>query len=158
MSSNDIQLIAWSGYSKAGRPNKVYIFVIFALLLTIAFFIGFFQKDIIASVFFVLAGVVVLILGYKKPKVENYEVGPSGVKIDDRVYRFSELKSFWVNYEPEAGVKELSLQLKKRWNSYVKIPINDQNPVQIRSVLLNFVPEEEHQDTLIDLASRRLGI
>ncbi len=64
----------------------------------------------------------------------------------------------FLDNDPALDIKELSLQLKKWYRAYVKIPIYEQNPVQLRLILLSFLPEVEHKDTLADTVSRRLGI
>ena len=152
------QTITWKGYQKINRPNKKILIPISIFLLGAAFFVGFVQKDIIGAIFFALAGIAFFLFSFKKQIIADYEVGPMGVKIDDQIYKYTELKSFWINYEPEIGIKELSLQLKKRFNVYVKIPLYDQDPVQIRSALIDLVSEKEHEETMVDLISRKLGV
>ena len=94
----------------------------------------------------------------KKPEVVDFEIGPLGVGVGERLYGFREIRSFWIEYDPALDIKELSLQLKKWYHAYIKIPIYEQNPVQLRLILLSFLPEVEHKDTLADMVSRRLGI
>lgn len=152
------RVISWSGPSSEYRPNIKAILTISFLLFAIAVLVQIFQKNIISTIFFGLLGVVILIGAGKKPRIANFEINSIGVKVDDRLYNFQEIKSFWIKYEPSLGIKELSLQLKKWYSTYVKIPIYDQNPVQLRLTLLAFIPEAEHEDTLADAVSRKLGI
>ncbi len=81
-----------------------------------------------------------------------------GIKTNDFLHRYGELKSFWIEYDPTLGIKELSLQTKKWYLPYVKIPIDEQNPVQLRLILLEFLPEVEHKDTLVEILARKLGL
>ena len=127
-------------------------------LFAVAALMQIFQKNIITTIFFGLLGVVILIRAGKKPEVVDFEISPLGVKAGERFYGFREIKSFWIEYDPALDIKELSLQLKKWYHTYVKIPIYEQNPVQLRLILLAFLPEAEHEDTLADTVSRKLGI
>lgn len=128
------------------------------VLFLIAALIQIFQGNVITTVFFALLGAVLLLNTKKRSETGSFEVGPLGVKVERRLYGFREIKSFWIEYEPTLGIKELSLQLKKWYMPYIKIPIGDQNPVQIRSALLEFLPEVEHQDTFVEILSRKLGL
>ncbi|MEX1064226.1 MAG: hypothetical protein WD898_02765 [Candidatus Paceibacterota bacterium] len=150
--------ISWSGPLFHHAPRALSINIIAISLFAIAALVQIFQENIITTIFFALLGVVVLANGYRKPEIANFDVGPLGVRAGDRMFRFKDIKSFWIEYEPELEIKELSLQFKKWYMFYVKIPLTDQNPVQIRSFLLDFIPEIEHEDTLADTLSRKLGI
>ncbi len=152
------QALSWSGPLYAHRPNTKIIAVVSLVLFAIAALMQIFQKNIITTIFFGLLGVVLLIRASKKPEVVDFEISPLGVKVGERLYGFREIKSFWIEYDPTLDIKELSLQLKKWYRAYIKIPIYDQNPVQLRLILLAFLPEAEHEDTLADMVSRKLGI
>ena len=149
---------SWSGPLYIHRPDMKIIAAVSLALFAIAALMQIFQKNIITTIFFGLLGVVILIKAGKKPEVVDFEINPLGVKVGERLYGFREVKSFWIEYDPALGIKELSLQLKKWYHTYVKIPIYEQNPVQLRLVLLKFLPEVEHKDTLADTVSRRLGL
>ncbi len=155
-SENDT--ISWSGPLFHHAPKAISINIVAISLFVIAALVQIFQDNIITTVFFALLGVVVLAHGYKKPKIVDFKIDSLGVRVGERAFRFREIKSFWIEYEPDLDIKELSLQLKKWYMFYVKVPLADQNPVQIRSFLLDFIPEIEHEDTLADTLSRKLGI
>lgn len=152
------QVLSWSGPLYIHRPNIKIIVAVSSALFVIAALVQIFQKNIISTIFFGLLGVMILIRAGKKPEVVDFEINPLGVKVGERLYGFREIKSFWIEYDPALDIKELSLQLKKWYYTYIKIPIYDQNPVQLRLVLLSFLPEAEHEDTLADTVSRRLGL
>lgn len=152
------RVLTWSGPLYVQRPNMKAVLIVSLTLFAIAALLQIFQKNIITTIFFGLLGVMILIRAGKKPEIANFEINPLGVKVGGRLYGFREIKSFWIEYDPALGIKELSLQLKKWYLSYVKIPIYDQNPVQLRLLLLVFLPEVEHKDTIADSISRRLGI
>ncbi len=152
------QALSWSGPLYIHRPDKKIIAAVSLALFVIAALMQIFQKNVITTIFFGMLGVVILIRAGKKPEVVDFEISPLGVKVGERLYGFREIKSFWIEYDPALDIKELSLQLKKWYRAYIKIPIYDQNPVQLRLILLAFLSEAEHEDTLADIVSRKLGI
>ena len=105
-----------------------------------------------------MLGTVVLLNAKNKHELGEFEINPAGIKTNNNLMRYGEFKSFWVEYDPILGIKELSLQTKKWYMPYIKIPIAEQNPVQLRLALLEFLPEIEHKDTLVEILARKLGI
>lgn len=149
--------IFWSeqAYFQPSIKNAVLIAI---ALFAIATLVEIFQKNLITTTFFALLGVVILLNASKKRQPKEFEIGPLGIKTNDFLHRYGELKSFWIEYEPTLGIKELSLQTKKWYMPYIKIPIDEQNPVQLRLILLEFLPEVEHKDSLVEILARKLGL
>ena len=80
---------------------------------------------------------------------------PKGLKIDENIYAFDHLKSFWIFYDPPE-IKFLSIESKKIFMPRIIIPIADENPNKIREFLLKYLPEIEQRESLIDILARRL--
>lgn len=151
------RIIAWSGQLRL-RPNVSAIITASAIFFAIAALVQIFQKNIITTVFFALIGFIILMNIKRGQEIGRFEINPAGVKINDKTHNYGEIKSFWIEYDPELGIQELSLQLKKWYAPYLKIPIYGQNPVQFRLALLEFLPEVEHKDSLVEIISRKLGL
>jgi c-di-AMP phosphodiesterase-like protein len=139
---------------KVNKFLLVMIGIVF-VLIGVAFII--FQQSTITAIFFFLVVVVMFIIGFKKRTALFWELGPLGITADTISYRYNDLRSFWIEYQP-GYLKELSFQSKKWYHSYIKIPLNQENPLEIREFLLAFLPEERHEDTIIEIISRKLGI
>lgn len=150
-------MVSWLGPLYHNSPDPGFLTISLAVLYGVGVLFIFFQRNIFASIFFFL-GATMLWLNSRRtsPEVE-YVVGPLSLKIGNKEYQFSEIKSYWVDYNP-GGIKELSLHLKKWYMPYIRIPLIDQDPVQISTILLKFVPEVEHQESAVDNLSRLLGI
>ncbi len=152
------KIISWSGPLYYHQPDARVVWFAAFILFAVAALLQVFQKNLITTIFFGLLGTTVLIRSHKIPPNAKFEASPLGVKVNDRTYGYREIKSFWVEYRPEIGIKELSLQLKKWYRTYVKMPIGNQNPVQLRTFLIDFIPEAEHEDTIADVLNRKLGM
>jgi hypothetical protein len=155
---SEIKVLSWSGPLYIYQPDKKAVLLLSSTLFAIAALFQIFQKNLITTILFSLLGTIILIKANKKPEIVNFEINPLGVKVGEKLYQFKEIKSFWIEYEPELNIKELSLQVKKWYHAFVKIPIYDQNPIQLRSFLIKFLPEVEHRDSLADVLSRKLGL
>src|SRR3989344_2425307 len=155
LAGEPIQVTWYAPLHHHSPPMKTVIFSALFVYGGAASFI-FFQGNIIAGIFFALAATFLIINSKRQPPVAEFTVGPLSVRNDFKEYKFSEIKSFWIDYNP-GGIKELSLRIKKWYLPYVIMPLADQDPVQIRAILLKFVPEMEHQTSLLEGISRMIG-
>ena len=153
----ETRFISWSA-TLHRQPDLKFLMLLSLFLFTIAALIQIFQKNIITTIFFALLGAVLLLNARSKNETGSFELNPAGVLVNGRNHRYPEIKSFWIEYDPALGIKEISLQLKRWYAPYVKIPLAEQNPVQLRLFLLEFLPEEEHKDSMAEIVSRKLGL
>mgnify|MGYP001614004482 FL=1 len=137
--------------------NKSAAIVIAACFALIGLAYIFFQGEILTAVFFFLVLLIVLVFAFKEKRPVFWEIDRHGVTIDTSFFPYSDLKSFWIEYRP-GYIKEISLRSKKWYHGYFKIPFNRENPLEIRELLLEFLPEERHEDSLIETINRNLGI
>ncbi|MEK7506955.1 MAG: hypothetical protein AAB585_00205 [Patescibacteria group bacterium] len=153
-----VESIVWFGPLYYHSPDFKAVWVVVTLLWLTAASLQIFQKNITTTIFFVLLGLMIIIHAKKKPAEGEIKISPLGVQVGERSFNQQELKSFWIDYRPDVGVKELSLQMHKWYLPYIRVPLNNQNPVQTRSFLIKFIPEVQHEETLADSIMRRLGL
>ena len=149
--------ISWEAPSFYYNPQKRYLSLVTMALMAGAVALLIFKYDTLTSIFLILASLVLLLYGKQKPTISKITVNQSGILIGDIMYYYKDLKSFWIEYNP-GGPKELSLESAKWYMPYVKVMLNEQNPVEVRSLVINFVPEKEHENSLVDYIGRRLGL
>lgn len=150
--------ITWFGEVFYHNPDLKAVWIVAGFLFGLALLFQFFQKNLITTVFLTLLGLTLILHAKRKPRPGRVEIDSSGIKINEQLYAYKQLKSFWVDYQPNYEVRELSLQLKKWYIPYLKIQIGSQNPVHLRTFLIQFIPEVEHEETLADAIGRRLGM
>ncbi|MDP3795111.1 MAG: hypothetical protein Q8R13_04265, partial [bacterium] len=85
----------------------------------------------------------------------TFTIDGLGVTIDARSHPYETLSSFWIFYDPP-HVRELSLRSKQRFLPYIRIPLADQNPVEIRRLLIQYLPERRHRQSLVDDLARQV--
>ncbi len=113
-----------------------------------------FTKNFIFALLIGLGYFTIIIYGLKRPKNIRLAITPKGVKINQTLYEFENIKSFWIFYNPPE-IKELSLRSKKTIMPYIKIPLGEQNPVEVRQALIKYLPERKHKDSLIENMARQ---
>lgn len=131
-------------------------FVLPVLIASVVIIAAILLKNLLLVIATILTVFVVYIYAKKEPRKIKFSISGNGVQIDQVVYKFEDLKSFWIFYEPPE-VKEISIRSKKAFMPYIKIPLNDQNPAEVRRLLLKFLPEKRHKESVIDEWARRSG-
>jgi len=92
----------------------------------------------------------------KPPRTIKFKINEKGIEVDNRPFEFEHLRSFWIFYNPPLE-KTLSLRSRKTFFPYLRIPLADESPTEIRKFLLNFIPEKKHQESLIDIWMKKSG-
>lgn len=145
-----------SAQSSAVTDKKLVLVVGLVFILIGVLFL-FWQKSVITAVFFFVTVAVMWLTAFKSKKPLRWELSAFGLTVDSFPYRYQDLHSFWIEYQP-GYCKELSIRSKKWYHPYIKLPLGQENPLKIREFLLQYLPEERHEDTLVELISRKLGV
>src|SRR4030042_296357 len=139
------------------KKEKSKSWFILPAILTIVFgIIALIAENILFLIFVVLAFVVFYTYANKEPRVVKFKINERGLEIDKRLYEFDSLRSFWLFYDPPQE-KEISFRSKKTFFPYIRIPLAEQTPNEIRKYLLRFLPEKRHRESIIDIWMRRIG-
>jgi len=139
------------------KKEKTKSWFIFPAIITIVLgIIALIAENILFLIFIILAFVVFYIYANKEPRIIKFKINEKGVEFDGRLHDFDSLRSFWLFYNPPEE-KEISFRSKKTFFPYVRIPLADQNPNELRKFLLKFLPEKRHRESIIDIWMRRVG-
>jgi hypothetical protein len=92
----------------------------------------------------------------KKPDIVHYEINQKGVVIEDKLYPYNSLDSFWVDSDREKP--KLLVTSKKLLAPHIIIPLNEElDTDMIRDYLLDRVDEEEQRESLSTQIMEYLG-
>lgn len=89
------------------------------------------------------------------PPVVEVKISKFGVKIGRNVFPYSNLKSFWIVYDPPF-VKKLYLRMDSKFQPDIFVSLEDADPVEVRKLLSEYIQEfsgrnEPFSDTLVRL-------
>jgi len=143
-------------YEYIEKHPKWYWIMGIALLAIIVYAI--ITNSLLMAITFILIGMLGYIYAEREPRLIRMEINPDGVIADKIMYEYDDLKSFWIFYEVDSGFKVLSLHSQKTFLPHIHIPVGDANPILIREVLLNYLPEIRQEMTLIDRLSLLIGL
>jgi len=118
----------------------------------------------VAAIIFgnILFAVVILIGSFalslqatRDPEIRDFSVNRKGVQADETLYPYSSLESFWVENNPHE--QKVILMSEKTWMPYIVLPIAEHDPEEIRNFMIEYLPEEEHQEPLTQKIMEYLG-
>jgi len=153
--TQDANAISWTTMM-THVPSKESAWYIVIILFLGAGAVAYFRQDMLFSIILVLVGIVVALRTYSKPHSSPIHLDRTGIAIDDQKYLYHEVGSFWLDYQPP-HTKELSLQFKKVRHAPMRIPLESANPLEIRALMIQFIPEKEHERSTFDHVVRLLG-
>ena len=111
------------------------------------------------AIAFILIGILFMIVENRSPRRVQVRITDMGIEYDEKFYSYHHINAFWIVYHPPY-IRSLYLRLSTgRTFSYVKIELDEQSPVVIRSLLLKEIPEIEGAGELTtDFLARILRI
>ena len=131
-------------------------FLVIAILL---FIYALWVANFLFAIFIALASFVMLLRHKTPPHDVQLQIRSDGVLIGEDFYRFKEFKNFWILYEPPQ-VKNLYFEFVSRFRPHVMIPLQNQNPVTIRSLLGKVIEEDflKEDEAVSEFLGRQLKI
>lgn len=111
----------------------------------------------IMAITFILIGIVGYIHLQRDPRNITFTITSEGVIANKDMYLFENINSFWIFYDPH-HLKTISLHTKASMLPYVHVPLEDEDPVRIREILLDYVPEIKQEPSLVDTIEKVLHI
>ncbi|MBI4136375.1 MAG: hypothetical protein HY481_02415 [Candidatus Vogelbacteria bacterium] len=105
-------------------------------------------KNLLLAILILLAGFALILYGVKSPDKITVTVSRHGVQVRQRLYPFKTLRSFWVHDHP---AKKITLRSEKAFMPHLHLPLpEDLDHEALRVFLIEYLPEERHEPTLID--------
>ena len=150
-------LLEWEGPEYEHHPKEKKWYLVASLILSAIIIYALVNNSPIMAITFVLVGIVGYIQLEKKPQILSFKVTYDGILVGDELYHFDNIKSFWIFYQPP-HIKILSLSVDAILLPYIHIPVHQIDPVKLREVLLDFIPEKKQKPTIIDTIERVLHI
>lgn len=110
----------------------------------------------VMAITFILIGIMGYITLERDPLMLRCAITGEGVIVEKELYVFENIESFWIVYEEDD--KYISLKTTGKLTPFVHIPLGNENPAKIRDILIEYIPEEKHDPTLIDTIGKMLHI
>jgi len=151
-------LMTWKTPAYAHYERGAWWYVILGLSAGGLLVTAFWTDNFLLAVLVIMAAVVLVIQGSVHPSVVDVEIGSAGIRVGENFFAYRSLDNFWIVYDPP--LKSLHLTVPRSLLGMVHVPIDDQDPNQIREHLKKFVREDLTKDSepILESISRILRI
>ena len=147
----------WEALEHRDHPLSPRWFVIIAAGTTVVSVVLLLMANLIGALSMAFVGGLLYYFLQQKPDVARYRLMADGIAINNTLYHYKTLAAFNVLYEP--GVtKTLLVRSQHRLAPMITLEIGEADPLVIRDILLEFLPEDQDMDEpLVDVVARRVG-
>ena len=115
---------------------------------------AFFLEGIFTAVIVLISAILFGYVAAKKPRELPYVVNSDGVKVDNKLYRYSNFKSF--SLIQEEGIQSIWFMPMQRFAPGLSIYFSPEEGQKIVNLLGTFIPYEERKLAPIDKLMHRL--
>ncbi|MBU0597077.1 hypothetical protein KJ641_03470 [Patescibacteria group bacterium] len=107
----------------------------------------------------ILFAIILFLQSHQEPLQVPFQITELGIIISDRFYTWKEFESFYIIYQPPQ-VKTLFLETGSIWRPILRIPLLDNNPIEIKHTLREFLAEdlEKEEEPISDQLGRNWRI
>lgn len=111
--------------------------------------------NIIVAVFIVVAATALVVHASQPAREIHHEINDRGIVIDDALYPFLTLESFWIPHDEFPP--KIILKSRKTFTPYIIVYIDEVDPEKIREILLKYIAETEHRESILKHLLERFG-
>ncbi|MFA6404590.1 MAG: hypothetical protein WCW03_01150 [Candidatus Paceibacterota bacterium] len=148
-------LVSWNAtehiHTEKGADWYWAVGIITLALTAVAIIFG----NIITAIFIVVAASALVIHAAKPARNIYHEVNDRGIIVDNILYPFLSLESFWIPHDEFPP--KIILKSRKTFSPYIILYIDEVDPESVREVLLRYIGETEHHESLLKQIFERFG-
>lgn len=146
-------LLAWKAPEFVFYKKTQTWYIVVGLIGLVLLIFAIFSQNYIMAITFILIFAVIFLFANKRPRELTFGITTKGIRIQNRIYKFDHLESFWIFYDLP-HLKLLSLKSKKPLMPHIHVPLGSSNPVEIRKILLDYLEEKEQSESFPDIIAR----
>lgn len=125
-------------------------------VLGIAFIIyGVASGNFMFALIIILAGIILFLQHHQDAQEVLFQITELGLVVGTKFYQYNELDAFYIIYNPPE-VKTLFIETKSAMRPLIRVPLMDNNPLEVRNLLQEFLEEdiEKEDEPLSDTFAR----
>lgn len=150
-------LFEWRAVEHNHQPKSPAWFIILAAVTTILAGIFLFMFNFTGTIVTAILGAMMYYIAQKKPAIVRYRIMVDGIALNNTLYHYRDIDSFNIVYNP-GETKTAIFRSKRPFTPLIHMEIGDADPVAIRDILLEFLPENQDlEEPLVDILARRVG-
>lgn len=111
--------------------------------------------NVIPGIFVIVAAVALVLHAARTPRMIRYEVNDRGIAMNDVLYPFLSLESFWIPHDQSPT--KIILKSRKMFMPLIIVHIDEVDPEDVREVMLTYIAETEHHEPILKHILEKIG-
>lgn len=140
-------LISWEipSYHKHEKPKVWYIY--FFLFTALCLVYSYFNQNPLFALIVILCAILYIANEKNDPKKLIFAITEDGIVIENKFIPYKKLKAFYILYQPPL-IKNVYFQPKNPIAQVITIPLGEENPVEVRKILLQYLDEDLEKEDM----------
>lgn len=145
--------IAWEAHNPLSGEGRRRHYIVLALFMLVGGLVSFWQSSW-STLLVIASGIGMWEMRERFQKPVRVHANSQGLAINGNRYPHAQLASFDIHRMPDS-THELSIYFSSWHAPSVRLPLGTTDPIQVRAVLQQYIPEESHTIPLIEWYLRR---
>ncbi len=137
--------ILWEAYEHHHDEKHSDWFWILGIMTLASAVASILLGNTLLGVLILIAGAVIAILATREPKIISYAVTQRGIRIDDRLYPYTTLDSFYIDEDAQFG-PQLLIKSEKMFMPLLILPLPEDAQEDIEDIIAGRLPEEHIEE------------
>ena len=134
-------LASWE-FDEHERFKRTRVWYLASVLAVVALlFYSYIDNNPLFAIIVILSAIVFIIGEYRGPSRMLFQITEDGLVVGNSLYRYADIHDFFILYTPP-DVKVLYFDPKNVARPLLGVPLENQNPSEIRKILLPFLKED----------------
>ena len=148
-------IIEWETLEYEHRERSSNWYWLVGLVASILIIASIVMKNFLLAILILLGAFTLMIYAARRPEVIRVGVSRRGIQIKNNLFPYHTLRSFWLH--DDESERKIIIRSEKLLMPHLHLPLADTvDHEALRIFLLDFLPEEPHQPTVIDLLAEYL--
>jgi hypothetical protein len=143
--NEQVRGIAWEAYEHHHVEKKSDWYWIVGIAIATFSAVSLLLGNALLGVAILTGGTVMLILAAREPKLITYTVAARGIRIDDKLYPYTTLESFFID-EESIGGPQLLVRSEKLFMPLLILPLPEEYVDDIEDLIAARLPEEHLEE------------
>lgn len=116
-------------------------YVVLGIISALFIIYAIWTANFLFAIIVLLAIIILLVRHANQPMSLVVSIHEDGLVVGESFFPYQDLKSFWIIFEPP-HVKTLYFDFQNHWRPRLPVPLQDENPLAIREILLQYLGED----------------
>ena len=152
------ETLSWTAPSHIRPKRSLNWYLGFSLIAAGLIAYAVYTRSILTFITFFLIIIVLPIFSSQPTREVTYKATKTGIAVGKIIYPYKIIRKFWILYHPPE-VKTLNFETTAYLNNRVIVQLGSQDPVELKLVLSQYLPEDlDQEESFSETLARKLKI